>query len=165
MNIPFPRAPPFFLSRLRRVEYLCYSCAPAMFFLAEKGWRIMNKIMLIGNLGKDPDMSYTQNGKAVTKFSLAVNRRTKGPSGERQDETEWFHIVVWDQLAETCNTWLKKGQKVYVEGRLQQRKYTDKSNVERLSVEVVITEMEILTPKSQEKPQDEHDLDFSDRPF
>lgn len=135
----------------------------------------MNKIMLIGNLGKDPDMSYTQNGKAVTKFSLAVNRRVKLPSGERQEETEWFNIVAWDQLAETCNNWLKKGQKVFVEGRLQQRKYTDKNNIERTAIDVVISDMEMLTPKSQTSggssgfvggQVDDTDLgDLDDHPF
>lgn len=107
----------------------------------------MNKIILIGNLGKDPEMSYTPNGIAVTKFSLAVNRVTKSASGERQEETDWFNIVAWRQLAETCNTYLRKGSKVYVEGRLKQRKYTDRENVQRTAIEVDISEMEILTPK------------------
>lgn len=110
----------------------------------------MNKIMLIGNLGKDPDMSYTTSGTAVTKFSLAVNRITKA-GGERKEETEWFNIVAWNQLAETCNNYLKKGQKVFVEGRVQQRKYTDKNGVERNTMDVIINEMEMLTPKSQQQ--------------
>lgn len=110
----------------------------------------MNKIMLIGNLGKDPDMSYTTNGTAVTKFTLAVNRRMKSQSGERQEETEWFNIVAWNQLAETCNTYLKRGSKVFVEGRLQSRKYTNpKDNIERTYYDVIISDMEMLTPKSQ----------------
>ncbi len=109
----------------------------------------MNKILLIGNLGRDPDMSYTTSGTAVTKFTLAVNRVTK-VGGERKEETEWFNIVAWNQLAETCNNYLKKGQKVYVEGRVQQRKYTDKNGVERNAMDVVINEMEMLTPKSQQ---------------
>jgi single-strand DNA-binding protein len=105
--------------------------------------------MLIGNLGKDPDMSYTTSGTAVTKFSLAVNRVTK-VGGERKEETEWFNIVAWNQLAETCNNYLKKGQKVFVEGRVQQRKYTDKNGVERNTMDVIINDMEMLTPKSQQ---------------
>jgi single-strand DNA-binding protein len=109
----------------------------------------MNKIMLIGNLGRDPEMSYTTSGKAVTRFSLAVNRVTKSPTGERQDETDWFNVVFFDRLAETTNQYLKKGQKVYVEGRLQVRKYTDKTGVERTGVEVIGFEMEMLTPKGQ----------------
>src|SRR5690348_16880452 len=109
----------------------------------------MNKIMLIGNLGRDPEMSYTSSGIAVTKFSVAVKRVSKSPTGERQDETDWFNIVAFRNLAETCNNYLRKGHKVYVEGRLTQRKYTDRNNVERTAVEVVLNDMEMLTPKSQ----------------
>jgi single-strand DNA-binding protein len=109
----------------------------------------MNKIMLIGNLGRDPEMSYTTSGKAVTRFSIAVNRVTRSATGERQDETEWFNIVFFDRLAETSNQYLKKGHKVYVEGRLQVRKYTDKNGVERTGVEVIGFDMEMLTPKGQ----------------
>ena len=108
----------------------------------------MNKIMLIGNLGKDPEMNYTPSGVAVTKFSLAVNRVTKSSTGERQEETDWFNIVAWRQLAETCNTYLHKGSKVFIEGRLTQRKYTDKNGIDRWMVEVIINDMEMLTPKS-----------------
>ncbi len=135
----------------------------------------MNKIILIGNLGRDPEMSYTPNGVAVTKFSLAVSRTEKSASGERQRETDWFNIVAWRQLAETCNTYLRKGNKVYVEGRLTQRKYTDKNNVERTSIDVSITEMEMLTPKDQSGSSsgfvggnsDENDAlgDLDDHPF
>ncbi|HLI06120.1 MAG TPA: single-stranded DNA-binding protein [Ktedonobacteraceae bacterium] len=109
----------------------------------------MNKIMLIGNLGKDPDMNYTQSGMAIARFTLAVNRYTKSSAtGERQKETEWFNIVAMNKLAEICSEYLHKGTKVYIEGRLQQRKYTDKNNIERTAVEVIANEMEILTPKS-----------------
>src|SRR6266699_4720149 len=105
--------------------------------------------MLIGNLGRDPEMNVTADGTPFTKFTLAVNRRTKSQSGERQEETEWFNIVAWRQLAETCNNYLHKGTKVYIEGRLTQRKYQDREGVQRTSVEVVANDMEILTPKSQ----------------
>jgi single-strand DNA-binding protein len=108
----------------------------------------MNKIMLIGNLGKDPDMSYTPSGKAITKFSLAVNRRTRdAESGERREETTWFNIVAWDRLAETCNSYLHKGSKVFIEGRMTSRKYTDKDGVERTAWEVTASDMEMLDPK------------------
>ena len=135
----------------------------------------MNKIILIGNLGRDPEMSYTPNGVAVTKFSLAVSRFDKSASGERQKETDWFNIVAWRQLAETCNTYLRKGNKVYVEGRLSQRKYTDKNNVERTAIEVSINEMEMLTPRDSQSSSsgfvggniDENDAlgDLDDHPF
>ena len=109
---------------------------------------MLNKIMLIGNLGKDPEMNYTPSGIALTKFSLAVNRVTKAATGEKQEETEWFNIIAWRQLAETCSTYLHKGSKVYIEGRLSQRKYTDKNGIDRWMVEVIANDMEMLTPKS-----------------
>jgi single-strand DNA-binding protein len=101
--------------------------------------------MLIGNLGRDPEMNVTTEGTPFTRFTLAVNRRAKSSSGER--ETDWFNIVAWRQLAETCNTYLHKGSKVYIEGRLVQRKYTDKNGIERSTVDVIANDMEILTPK------------------
>src|SRR6266567_268207 len=108
----------------------------------------MNKITLIGNLGRDPEMNYTPNGVAVTKFSLAVNRVTRSSTGEKEKETDWFNIVAWRQLAEICNNYLHKGDKVYIDGRLQQRKYTDKNGVERTAIDVIASDMEMLTPKS-----------------
>jgi single-strand DNA-binding protein len=108
----------------------------------------MNKIMLIGNLGKDPELNYTNSGVAFARFSLAVNRVTKSSTGERQEETEWFNVVAWRQLAETCSNYLHKGSKVFIEGRVQQRKYTDRNGVERTAFDVVANDMEMLTPKS-----------------
>lgn len=108
----------------------------------------MNKIILIGNLGKDPDMSYTPSGKAVTKFSLAVSRRWRDrESNEQRDETTWFNIVAWDRLAETCNSYLHKGSKVMIEGRMNSRKYTDKEGVERTAWEVTASDMQMLDTK------------------
>ena len=108
---------------------------------------MLNKIMLIGNLGRDPEMTYTPSGTPLTKFSLAVNRRRKDQSGERVEETTWFNVVAWERLAETCNTYLHKGSKVYIEGRMSSRKYTNKDNVEVTAWEVVANEMEMLDPK------------------
>lgn len=109
---------------------------------------MLNKIMLIGNLGRDPEMSYTPSGKAITKFSLAVNRRTRDrESGERREETQWFNIVAWDQLAETCNSYLHKGSKVYIEGRMTSRRYTNKDGVEMTAWEVVAENMQMLDAK------------------
>src|SRR5437660_2636243 len=101
----------------------------------------MNKITLIGNLGRDPEMNYTPNGVAVTKFSLAVNRVTRSSTGEKEKETDWFNIVAWRQLAEICNNYLHKGDKVYIDGRLQQRKYTDKMGVKGLQSIVLVIDM------------------------
>jgi len=109
---------------------------------------MLNKIMLIGNLGRDPEMNYTPNGTAVTKFSLAVSRTYTSAAGERRHETEWFNIVAWNKLAETCSAYLHTGSKVYIEGRLTQRKYTDREGVQRTVIDVVANEMELLTPKS-----------------
>jgi single-strand DNA-binding protein len=109
---------------------------------------MLNKIMLIGNLGRDPEMSYTQTGTALTKFTVAVSRRYNDKqSGERKEETQWFNVVAWDRLAETCNNFLHKGSKVYLEGRMTSRKYTDKDGVERTSWEVVLNDMQMLEPK------------------
>ena len=135
---------------------------------------MLNKIMLIGNLGRDPEMNYTPSGVAVTKFSLAVNRVSKSSTGEKQEETEWFYIVAWQQLAERCNTYLRKGMKVYIEGRLTQRKYVDREGVQRTSIDVIANDMEMLTPKSQQSAptdqflgeQDDGGLgDLEDHPF
>ena len=109
---------------------------------------MLNKIMLIGNLGKDPELNVTGDGTPFTRFSLAVSRNFKSNTGERREETEWFNIVAWRQLAETCNTYLRKGSKVYIEGRVQQRKFTGKDGVERTAFDVIATNMEMLTPKS-----------------
>lgn len=113
----------------------------------------MNKIILIGNLGRDPEMSYTEKGTAVTKFSLAVSKRaSRSQTGERpQDDTDWFNVTAFNQLAEICNNYLRKGQKVYVEGRLSIRKYTDRENIQRTAVDVTISDMEMLTPKSAQQ--------------
>ncbi len=109
---------------------------------------MLNKIMLIGNLGRDPEMSYTPSGKAITKFSLAVSRRSRDPqSGDRREETTWFNVVGWDRLAETMNEYLHKGSKVYIEGRMTSRRYTDKDGNERTAWEVVANDMQMLEPR------------------
>ncbi|MFL5626007.1 MAG: single-stranded DNA-binding protein [Ktedonobacteraceae bacterium] len=118
--------------------------------------------MLIGNLGKDPEMNYTPSGLAITKFTLAVNRYKKSPTGERQDETDWFNIVAMEKRAEICNQYLHKGSKVYIEGRLSQRKYTDKNGIERWMTEVIVNDMEMLTPKAAQSSSSESFLGDSD---
>lgn len=106
--------------------------------------RGLNKVQIIGNLGRDPEMRYTPSGSAVTNFTVAVNRPRRGPDGNTVDETEWFRVVLWDKLAETANEFLRKGRTVYIEGRLQSRKYTDKDGAEKTSVEIVGNEMILL---------------------
>jgi single-strand DNA-binding protein len=87
----------------------------------------LNKVMLIGNLGRDPELRYTTSGVAVATFGLATNESWKDQDGNVQEKTEWHNIVAWRKLAEICGEWLKKGKKVYVEGRLQTRSYDDRN--------------------------------------
>ena len=96
----------------------------------------LNKVMLIGNVGKDPEMRYTANGNAVTTFSLAVNRNYHSPEGERKEETEWFEIVTWNKLAELCSQFLQKGRQAYVEGRLHTRSWEGQDGQKRYRTEV-----------------------------
>jgi len=106
--------------------------------------RGLNKVMIIGHLGRDPEMRYTPSGRPVTTFSVAVSRTWNTVDGERHSETEWFNIVAWGNLAEICKQYLKKGQQVFIEGRLQTRHWEDKEGQKRTSVEVVANEMMML---------------------
>ncbi len=107
----------------------------------------LNKILLIGNLGSDPEMRYIPRGRAVSNFSLEVNRRYTTSQGEQREETEWFRIAAWGQLAETTNQYLQKGSKVYVEGRVASSAYTDKDGQARASIEVTAERIQFLDPK------------------
>ena len=107
----------------------------------------LNKVMIIGNLGKDPEMKYTQQGTPITSFSVAVSRTWKGPDGSSQEETEWFRVVAWERLAEQCNEFLRKGRKVFIEGRLKTREWTGQDGQKRFTTEVVATSMILLDPK------------------
>ncbi len=104
----------------------------------------LNKVMIIGNLGKDPEMRFTANGSAVANFSVAVSRQFAGSDGERREETEWFRVVAWNKLAELCNQYLQKGRKVYVEGRLQTRSFDGQDGQKRYSTEVIAAEVQFL---------------------
>ncbi|MFQ5798738.1 MAG: single-stranded DNA-binding protein [Bacteroidota bacterium] len=132
--------------------------------------RSLNKVSLIGNVGKDPELRYTSSGVAVSNFSLATNEQWKDPDGNTQERTEWHNIVAWRKLAEICGEWLKKGKKVYIEGRLQYRSYDDKNGIKRYVTEVVAQDMIMLdsrgvgvssTPEPEEPPTVEKD----DLPF
>jgi len=105
----------------------------------------LNKVMLIGNLGKDPEVKFTPSGMAVAKFTVATNERFKDKSGEWQDRTEWHSIVAWQRLAEIVGEYLKKGQKVYIEGRLQTSSWEDKNSGEKkYRTEIVASDMVML---------------------
>ena len=99
--------------------------------------RGLNKVMIIGNLGRDPEMRYTSSGRPVTSFSVATNRVSVTPEGERRQFTEWFNVVAWGNLAETCNQYLRKGSRVYIEGRLQTRSWESADGQRRFRTEVV----------------------------
>jgi single-strand DNA-binding protein len=115
--------------------------------------RDLNKVMLTGHLGADPEMRFTPQGSAVTTFRVASNRSWKSGDGVQHDDTEWFRIVAWDKLAEICNEYLKKGTRVYIEGRLQTRSWDDRNTGEkRYITEVVAQDMIILTPKGDRMP-------------
>lgn len=107
----------------------------------------VNKVILVGNLGRDPELRYTQSGTAVCQLNLATTRTyTKGgPGGERVEETEWHRVVVWGKQAEHCSNYLSKGRQVYVEGRLQTRSYDDKDGIKRYSTEVVADTVQFLS--------------------
>ncbi len=106
--------------------------------------RSVNKAILIGNLGKDPELRYTSAGVAVASFSLATNESWKDPEGNTQERTQWHNIVAWRKLAEICGEYLKKGSRIYLEGRLQYRTYDDKNGVKRYVTEIVMDEMMML---------------------
>lgn len=125
--------------------------------------RGLNKVMIIGNLGRDPEMRYTPSGKPVTSFSMASSRSWVSPDGERREETEWFNIVAWGNLAEICNQHLSKGQQVYVEGRLQTRSWEGDNGQRHFRTEVVANEMIILGRRREQfGPADSKDYDTSD---
>ena len=107
----------------------------------------VNKAILIGNLGKDPELRYTNSGVAVATFSLATNESWRDPDGNLQERTQWHSIVAWRKLAEICGEYLKKGSKVYIEGKLQYRSYDDKNGVKRSVTEIVADGMVMLDSK------------------
>ena len=104
----------------------------------------MNKIIVIGHLGRDPEMRYTPNGQAVTSFSVASSRRYTTSSGEQKEETEWFNVSAWGKLGETCNQYLTKGKQVYLEGRLSSRTYQTQSGETRHSNDINVTDVQFL---------------------
>jgi single-strand DNA-binding protein len=118
----------------------------------------MNKIILIGNLGRDPEPRYASSGQIVTNFSVATTRRYKTAFGEQQEETEWFNCSVFGKLAETCNQYLSKGQQVYVEGRLSSRTYQTRDGQTRFSNDIRVTEMQFLGSRSAGVSADQGDI-------
>ena len=124
--------------------------------------RGLNKVMVIGNMGRDPEMRYTPSGKPVTSFSLASSRSWTTPDGERREETEWFNVVAWGGLAEICNQKLFKSQQVYVEGRLQTRSWEDENGHRHFRTEVVASDMIILGPRNKYKSDSDNNDNHKD---
>jgi single-strand DNA-binding protein len=104
----------------------------------------LNKVMLIGNLGKDPELRFTPSGRAVAKFSLATSEQWTTPEGQRQDRTEWHNIVVWGKQAETCGQYLSKGRQVFIEGSIRKREYDDKDGNRRFVTEIIARDVRFL---------------------
>ncbi len=108
----------------------------------------INKVILIGNLGKDPETRYMSNGEAVTNITVATTDTWKDKNGEKQEKTEWHRVTFYRKLAEIAGEYLKKGRQVYIEGRLETRKWTDKTGNERYTTEVIATDMKMLGSRS-----------------
>lgn len=133
----------------------------------------LNKVMLIGNVGTDPEMRFTPSGNPVTSFRLATSRVYTTSDGERKQETEWFTIVAWKKLAENCNQFLTKGQRVYVEGNLRTRNWEGRDGQKRTSVEVIANRVLFLDRQpaaplpSDEVPTEpgEEEIEPEDLPF
>lgn len=109
---------------------------------------MLNKVMLIGNLGRDPEVRYLPSGDAVANFSIATSENWKDRNGQRQERTEWHNISMFGRLAEIAGQYLKKGSKVYIEGRIQSRKYTGKDGIERVAYDIVANEMKMLDSRN-----------------
>lgn len=138
---------------------------------------MLNKCMIIGNLGVDPEMRYTANGTAVTTFRVATHRQYSGPDGERREETEWFSVVTWARLAETCSQYLSKGRQVFVEGRMRTRSWEGQDGQTRYRTELIAENVKFLGgrdagPGAQERlggvpvgRDGDGDVDPDDLPF
>jgi single-strand DNA-binding protein len=115
---------------------------------------MVNKVILIGRLGKDPEVRYTPDGTMVTNFNLATDEQRKDKNGEKIQRTEWHKIVTWGKLAEICGNYLVKGKLVFVEGRIQTRSWEDKEGVKRYTTEIIASNMQMLDSKGQNKTGD-----------
>ena len=120
--------------------------------------RSLNKVQLIGNLTRDPELRYTPSGAAVCTIGLATNRQWVTESGEKKEDAEFHRLVAWNKLAEICSQLLKKGRKIYVEGRLQTRSWQGQDGAQKQTTEIVINDMIILDPKAAGATPDEFDV-------
>ncbi len=123
-----------------------------------------NKIIIVGNLGRDPELRYTPQGTAVCDFSVATSERRKDSNGEQTDQTTWFKVTFWNRQAEVASQYLSKGKQVYIEGRLSQREYTDRDGNKRTSLEVNGTEMQFIGSRSDDQGGGGRPSEPSNRP-
>lgn len=114
-----------------------------------------NKVILVGNLGRDPEQRYTPQGTPVCSFSMATNERRKDKSGEMQDQTTWFRVTIWGRMAETATQYLTKGMQVYIEGRLRVEEWTDRDGKPRHTLEVHATDMQFIGGNNQQEDRHE----------
>ncbi len=114
---------------------------------------MINKAIIVGNLGDDPTVRYTQSGAPVASFRVATTERWKGQDGQMQEQVEWHSIVAWKRLAEICGEYLHKGSKVYIEGKLQTRSWEDNNGVKKYTTEIVAREMQMLSPKGEARQE------------
>ena len=117
---------------------------------------MINKVILVGRLGRDPELRYTPSGTAVANFSVATDERWSNAGGEAQSRTEWHNIVVWSKLAEICNQYLTKGRLVFIEGRIQTRDWEDKDGNKRRTTEIVASDMKMLGGETRECSRGRH---------
>jgi single-strand DNA-binding protein len=122
----------------------------------------LNKVMLLGNLGKDPEVRYTASGKAMATFSIATSFQWRDQEGNDQERTEWHRVVAWGRLGEICGEYLSKGKQVFIEGRIQSRDWEDQDGNKRTTVEIVATDMILLGGGSA--GQNRETRDYDDRP-
>lgn len=131
---------------------------------------MLNKVILIGRLGRDPETRYMPNGEAVCNFSVATSEKYTDKNGQRQEATEWHNVTMYRKLAEIAGQYLKQGSQVYIEGKIKSRKYTDKNGVERTAYDIIANELKMLGGNAQtpaQKPQQaqaQDDID-DDVPF
>lgn len=121
------------------------------FTTEERNMASVNKVIVLGNLGKDPELRHLPNGDAVCNFSLATTESWKDKDGNKQDKTEWHNVVIFRKLAEIAGEYLKKGRPVYIEGRLQTRKWQDKEGKDRYTTEIVADQMQMLGSREEAK--------------
>ena len=120
----------------------------------------VNKVLIIGNAGKDPETKYTESGTAVCTLTMATKHSWKEKDGQRQEKTEWHRVVFWGKLAEIVDKYVKKGSQVYVEGRIETRKWTDKNGHDKYTTEIVADQMQMLSGKPKAEVDNDDEVPF-----